>query len=278
MGEAKDKDSEKKNLGVKAKSDRVDGVEEPFPYNIRIGCAGWNIPRQFAGRFPPDGTHLERYSHVFNACEINSSFYRPHKKETWSRWAATVPAGFQFSVKVPKAITHEAELKGPPRFLAAFLEQIGYLGESLGPLLVQLPPSLQFEKRSAIKFLATLRRRFSGGIVCEPRHASWFNAEVEAMLKDHLIARVAADPACVPAAASPGGTPNLVYFRLHGSPRKYFSAYDADFLNRLFLQMQTLAVKARVWCIFDNTGFGAATQNALELLAKCREGTPAGRR
>ena len=189
-----------------------------------------------------------------------------------------MPGGFKFSVKVPKAITHEAELKVQPRFLAAFLEQIGYLGESLGPILVQLPPSLEFEKRTAIKFLATLRRMFSGDVVWEPRHASWFNAEVEAVLNDHLIARVAADPACVPGAADPGGAPHLVYFRLHGSPRKYFSAYDTDFLDRLFLQMQALAANARVWYIFDNTGFGAATQNALELLVKCREGTPAGQR
>ena len=242
--------------------------EGPFGNTIRIGCAGWTIPRQFAENFAPTGSHLERYSQVFNGCEINSSFYRPHKIETWARWAATVPAGFQFSVKVPRSFTHEAKLNCPPRLLTEFLGQIKHLGKKLGPILVQLPPSLEFDRRSATKFLTMLRRRFSGEIVWEPRHPTWFDAEVDELLKDHRIARVAADPACAPAAADPSGAAHLVYFRLHGSPRRYFSAYDADYLDKLFLRMHELARHARVWCIFDNTGFGAATQNALELIAK----------
>ena len=246
-------------------------AERPFDYPIRIGCAGWSIPRQFAGRFAPDGSHLERYSQIFNCCEINSSFYRPHKNETWARWAATVPAGFQFSVKLPRTITHEAKLNSPPELLSAFLGQIKHLGEKLGPILVQLPPSLEFNRRVAAKFLTTLRRRFLGEIVWEPRHATWFEADAAALLIDHGIARVAADPACVPAAADPSGASHLVYFRLHGSPRRYFSAYEDDYLKRLSLQMKELAKKDRVWCIFDNTALGAATGNALELIAKGRQ-------
>ncbi|HEY8672072.1 MAG TPA: DUF72 domain-containing protein [Terriglobales bacterium] len=246
-------------------------AKRPVDNPIRIGCAGWSIPRQFAGSFALTGSHLERYSQIFNCCEINSSFYRPHKNETWARWAATVPAGFQFSVKLPRTITHEAKLNCPPELLSAFLDQIKNLGEKLGPILVQLPPSLEFDRRIATKFLTTLCRRFSGVIVWEPRHATWFDADVDALLKDHCIARVAADPACVPAAADPSGASHLVYFRLHGSPRRYFSAYEPDYLNKLFLRMRDLARHARVWCIFDNTGFGAATANALELIAKGRQ-------
>lgn len=245
-------------------------AERPFD-NIRIGCAGWSIPRQFAGRFAPNGSHLERYSQIFNCCEINSSFYRPHKDETWARWAATVPVGFQFSVKLPRSITHEAKLNCPPKLLSAFLDQIKHLGEKLGPILVQLPPSLEFNWRVATKFLTLLRRRFPGEVVWEPRHATWFEAEAGALLNDHGIARVAADPACVPAAADPSGASHLVYFRLHGSPRRYFSAYEDDYLKRLSLQMTQLSKKARVWCIFDNTALGAATANALELIAKGRQ-------
>src|SRR5271154_6976869 len=77
---------------------------------IRIGCAGWNIPRNLAGSFVSAGTHLERYALTFNSCEINSSFYRPHERKTWERWARTVPADFRFSVKAPRAITHRAKL------------------------------------------------------------------------------------------------------------------------------------------------------------------------
>src|SRR5581483_7212031 len=88
-----------------------------------IGCAGWIIPRLATPLFDTEGTHLERYSRVFNCCEINSSFYRSHKRETWERWANSVPDEFRFSVKVPKAITHEARLNCTPEALAKFLEE-----------------------------------------------------------------------------------------------------------------------------------------------------------
>jgi uncharacterized protein YecE (DUF72 family) len=125
---------------------------------VRVGCAGWNIPRRSASHFKSEGTHLERYSRTFNCCEINSSFYRPHKYSTWERWAAAVPREFQFSVKVPRTITHEARLECEPEDVAAFLKQVSFLGQKLGVLLVQLPPSCSFDpviaKRSSHSFVS----------------------------------------------------------------------------------------------------------------------------
>src|ERR1700722_6386900 len=238
---------------------------------VRVGCAGWSIPRLAAAHFASRGSHLERYSQVFNSCEINSPFYRPHKKETWERWARSVPADFRFSVKAPKAITHEARLNCSSEVFSAFLEQINSLHEKLGPVLIQLRPSLEFDYRRARKFLALIRGSFSGDVVWEPRHGSWFDLQVDDLLMEYQIARVAADPACVPAAARPGGLASLAYFRLHGSPRRYFSAYSRDSLNMLTAQAASLDAGARVWCIFDNTAFGAAIPNALELAAKLRD-------
>src|ERR1700727_431778 len=149
-------------------------ASRPAPGPVRIGCAGWSIPKQTAANFLSRGSHLERYSRVLNACEINSSFYRLHKEETWARWANATPAEFRFSVKAPKTITHEARLNCSSEVLSAFLEQMNYLGEKLGPVLIQLPPSLEFDHARARKFLALLRRKFSGDVVWEPRHASWF--------------------------------------------------------------------------------------------------------
>jgi uncharacterized protein YecE (DUF72 family) len=238
---------------------------------VRVGCAGWNIPRQAAARFASSGSHLERYAQVFNSCEINSSFYRPHKKETWEKWARTVPAEFRFSVKAPKTITHESKLNCSSEVLSAFLEQINCLHERLGPVLMQLPPSLEFDYARARNFLSLLRGSFSGDVVWEPRHSSWFDIQVDDLLMEFQIARVAADPACVHAATRPGGLASLAYFRLHGSPRRYFSAYSSDSLNTLVAQLASLDARARVWCIFDNTAFGAAIPNALELAAKLRK-------
>jgi len=235
---------------------------------VRVGCAGWNIPQRVAAHFASSGSHLQRYSQGFNCCEINSSFYRPHKKETWERWASSVAGEFRFSVKVPRTITHEAKLNCSSEVLSAFLEQINYLGEKLGPVLIQLPPSLEFDHARTRKFLSLLRRKFSGDVVWEPRHASWFDDQGDNLLKEFQIARVAADPACVPASTRPGGLGSLAYFRLHGSPRRYFSAYSSDYLNELAAQLANLASVARAWCIFDNTASGHAVQNALELTAK----------
>ena len=238
---------------------------------FRIGCAGWNIPGQLSDVFASEGSHLERYSQMFNCCEINSSFYRPHKRETWERWAASVPAGFQFSVKVPRAITHEARLNCGTEVLSEFLQQIKYLREKLGPILIQLPPSLAFDSSSARKLLSLLRQEYSGDVVCEPRHSSWFCDRVDGLLQHYRVARVAADPACVPDAIRPGGWSSLVYFRLHGSPRRFYSAYDDDFLTKLCVELENLRTSARVWCIFDNTASGSAAQNALELNTKLRK-------
>jgi uncharacterized protein YecE (DUF72 family) len=239
--------------------------------SVRVGCAGWSISRSHAAHFVSGESHLERYSHEFNACEINSSFYRPHRKETWERWATSVPTDFRFSVKAPRTLTHETKLDCGSEVLSAFLEQINFLKEKLGPVLFQLPPRLEFDPSRAKKFLSLLRGTFSGDVVWEPRHSSWFDGQVDDLLKEFRIARVAADPACVPVASQPGGLACLTYFRLHGSPRRYFSAYSDDFLNILAAQLASVVAGARVWCIFDNTASGSAVQNALELTAKLRE-------
>jgi len=102
------------------------------------------MPKQHAALFPQSGSHLERYAQRLTAVEINSSFYRPHRRTTYEAWAAAVPECFAFSVKAPKIITHEFRLLGADRALDEFLGQASGLGIKLGPLLFQLPPSLGF--------------------------------------------------------------------------------------------------------------------------------------
>lgn len=230
---------------------------------IRIGTAAWALPSAVRASFPAGDSILARYAQVFDAVEINSSFYRPHRRTTYARWADAVPPDFRFAAKMPKTITHEKRLIGAEEEIDRFLDEVGGLGGKLGPLLVQLPPSLAFDATTAGAFFAGLRARTASQLVCEPRHPSWFAADAEALLCDAAVARVAADPAPVPAAAEPGGWPGLQYTRLHGSPRVYYADYEPEQLAALAASLSRILVDA--WCIFDNTALGHATANALDM-------------
>jgi uncharacterized protein YecE (DUF72 family) len=229
---------------------------------ITIGTAGWSIGRDDAPHFDSEGSALERYAGRFNGVEINSSFYRPHRPSTWARWAQSVPDGFRFSVKIPKTVSHERRLIGCEDPVRGFLDQAAMLGDTLAILLLQLPPSLTFEPATVEDFLSFITAATPARIVCEPRHVSWFESEADQLLARLGVARVAADPARVPSAAMPGGWRGLSYWRLHGSPKMYRSAYDPDRLDHYAL---ALAEQRDAWCIFDNTAAGAATGDALAL-------------
>ena len=235
---------------------------------FRLGCASWSLPRDVQGRFPGDGPHLARYAARLNAVEINSSFHRPHSRATYERWAASVPPTFRFSVKLPRTITHDQRLADATSLLDDFLAQASGLGDRLECLLVQLPPSLAFDAPTATGFFDALRGRWRGRIATEPRHASWFDAEVGTFLAQRRVARGLADPVRQAGGERPGGWPGLVYLRLHGSPRVYYSSYPPEIIDALARRI-ALALRSgqRVWCIFDNTASGAATHDALALEA-----------
>jgi uncharacterized protein YecE (DUF72 family) len=198
--------------------------------DIRVGTAGWSIPRASAFRIDAPGTHLQRYSRQLRCAEINSRKLRDTREP-----------------------------------LAAFLAQTDVLAEKRGPILVQLPPSLGFDEPVAAGFLALLRGLYQGDVACEPRHTSWFSPLAVLLLNRYRIARVAADPAVVPDAAHPGGWPRLAYFRLHGAPRRYWSRYDEDFIVTLAATVRSLPAAEEIWCVFDNTASGAAIENAWEV-------------
>jgi len=246
------------------------------PSLLRIGCAGWSLPRVSWPDFPAEGSHLARYAQRFDVVEINSSFYKPHRRETYERWAASTPINFRFAVKLPQTITHESRLVDAMPAFETFLAQVHGLGGKLGCLVVQLPPSLAFDAGIAKRFLAALRKRFEGAVALEPRHRSWFLPQAEALLSQFHVARVLADPVLFDEAAAPGGWQGLVYLRLHGSPRRYWSAYDDALLQRLAARLRQASEEegAACWCIFDNTASGAAVGNALTLLRIASKSAP----
>lgn len=240
---------------------------------IYIGTAGWGIPRQSVGTLPREGSNLQRYAHALNCVEINSSFYRPHRRSTYAGWAAQTPPSFRFAVKMPKALTHDARLDCADAdldVLDRFLDEVSGLGSKLGALLLQIPRSLEFDPHVTTRFLTAVRKRWDAPVLCEPRHASWFARPADRLIDAHAVGRVAADPAVTPSAAHPREVDSIVYYRWHGSPRTYWSPYPTATLERLAAELIRYPETTDVWCIFDNTATGSALPNAIELASLVR--------
>jgi len=235
--------------------------------SIRIGTAGWSIASHYAGEFPPEGMGLVRYAHRLSCVEVNSSFYRSHRASTWARWGELVPRDFRFSVKIPRSITHERRLADCGELVAALIEETKGLGEKLAVFLVQLPPTLVYDAATAESFFRILGAATSARIACEPRHRSWFDPAADDLLENSRVARVAVDPAPVPDAANPGGWRDFTYWRLHGSPEIYRSAYGPDRLDG-YAERIVAGRQGNAWCIFDNTASSAALGDALALVQR----------
>lgn len=130
---------------------------------------------------------------------------------------------------------------------------------------------MKFDSNAVEAFFRLLRDSFDGDIVCEPRHTTWFTADVDAFLTERRVARVAADPQPHPDAKQPGGWRGLAYYRLHGSPKMYYSSYSDAELTDVVGELKGFEAQGkRTWCIFDNTGEFAATANALATTLRVR--------
>ncbi|MYN02273.1 DUF72 domain-containing protein [Pseudoduganella sp. DS3] len=235
--------------------------------SVTIGIAGWSLPGPDRVLFPPaaEGSNLARYAAVFNAVEINSSFYRPHRPETYARWADSVPAGFRFAVKLPRSITHEKRLHNAGAELDQFTAEAGTLGLKLGWVLVQTPPSLRFDAAAAAALFSGLQERLAGGpqLACEARHGSWFTDEATALLRQLDVIRVVADPPAGVAGPYLATAAGASYVRLHGSPHIYRSPYEPERLARVAAWLGEQPGQALV--IFDNTMSGTQASQALQL-------------
>ncbi len=229
---------------------------------IRIGIAGWAIPKIYAHLFENGKTHLERYAKHFSITEINQTFYRLPQASTLHRWVQITPENFRFSCKLHRKFTHFHRLSSTDG-LEEFIAVVKHLEEKLVGILVQLPPSLQYNEENAKRFFTTLKGYFEGIIVVEPRHKSWI--EAEDLLVSLQIARVAADPPRYKVDNEPGGYKKFSYYRLHGFPKLYCSEYKNTFLQDLARKILIDKTEEKI-VIFDNTACGYAIKNALQLM------------
>lgn len=227
--------------------------------DIRVGLAGWSeAVSRYRSNFPAEGPGLTRYAATFDFVEINVTFYRAVRPDTFQAWAGQTPPDFRFSVKMNRSVTHAARLSENAR-VAEALAPMTALGPKLAAVLVQLPPSLEFDAQRTERFLTRLREQYSGLVALEPRHASWVSPGPARLLDAFAVTPVLTE---IPAPDTPA-SPHGVYVRLHGSPRRYRSPYSAE-------QLQALAswiaeTTAPTYVVFDNTAGPAGVRNALEL-------------
>jgi uncharacterized protein YecE (DUF72 family) len=163
------------------------------PEKIRIGCSGWSYKDWLGPFYPRDlqpKDYLKFYSKIFNCVEIDSSFYRVPNPFMVSTWKNSTPASFLFSPKLPKKITHDNKLKNSESQLLYFYSVMSKLGNKLGPIAIQLPPSVKLSTHlETVKdFLSHLDPGFTHAI--EFRHKSWFTPEVYRLLKKSNVAMI----------------------------------------------------------------------------------------
>ena len=235
-----------------------------FSPSIRIGCSGWQY-RGWRGDFYPADLPLTRwfdyYAERFNAVEINNTFYRLPEARTFASWGRRAPAGFEYSVKASRYLTHMKKLKDPGPPLELLFSRARRLGPSLGPVLYQLPPNWPLQVERLAAFLAALPRRRRHAL--EFRHPSWYCDEVFALLDRHRVALCLHDmkgSATERVAVGP-----FVYVRFHG-PEKYTGRYPDRVLDGW---AEWLAARVnegmRVHAFFNNDNGGHAPRDATRL-------------
>ncbi len=161
---------------------------------IRIGTSGWQYADWRGVLYPPrlpQRLWLEEYARHFDTLELNNSFYRLPSNETFTAWRQRLPGGFVVAVKASRYLTHIRRLRDPAEPVARLMAAAGGLGDRLGPILLQLPPTQRAEPERLAETLA----HFPAGsrIAVEPRHTSWWTDETRQVLVDHGAALCWAD-------------------------------------------------------------------------------------
>jgi uncharacterized protein YecE (DUF72 family) len=231
---------------------------------IRIGTSGWQYADWKPLLYPdvPQRLWLERHAEHFATVEVNNAFYRLPKRETFEAWRARTPDDYVITVKASRYLTHIKRLKEPQEPVARLMDRVAGLGDKQGPILLQLPPTLQCD----VELLDAALGCFPEGtrIAVEPRHASWWQDTTRWVLEDRKAALVWADS--FGKAASPlWRTTDWGYLRLHhGTGDSWDYGYDGvrPWAERI---VETWAAGDEVFFYTNNDPTGAALRDAEHL-------------
>jgi uncharacterized protein YecE (DUF72 family) len=237
---------------------------------LYIGTSGWNYAH-WQGVFYPQGLSqgewLEHYIRFFNCVELNVTFYRLVKKQTFQNWYKRVPEDFYFVAKGSRFISHIKKLKSVKEPLGLFIDNAVELRGKLAAILWQLPPSFKKNLRRLEAFLKLLKEpKFRQ--VFEFRNGSWFDQEVYALLKEYNACLCIAHSSRFPCAREL--TSDFLYLRFHGSGSLYSSNYSDKELKE-WVDFTRSFKRKDIFAFFNNDAYGYAVKNALrfrELLEK----------
>ena len=236
---------------------------------FRVGTSGWSYKDWAGGVFYPGevkpGKWLEYYATQFDCVELNASFYRMPQEPTLKNWRARAPDDFKFCPKMSRFITQLKKLGNVEEPLRTFFERFDILRSALGPVLIQLPPSLGFHRERTEHFFQLLQPHHDYRFALEVRHKTWLCEEALDLLRQYNIALVISQ--------SDGRFPykeavttDFVYLRFHGPGALYASDYSpkmlADYADKIKVWLKE---KRSAWAFFNNDLFAYAVNNARQL-------------
>lgn len=228
-----------------------------------IGTSGWQYSDWRDVLYPPglpQRSWLSRYAEVFGTVENNNAFYRLPDRRTFRQWHDATPPGFVMAVKASRYLTHMKRLKDPAEPVARLMNAADGLGPKLGPVLLQLPPTLQADPDR----LADCLRRFPRHVrvAVEPRHPTWWTDQTRRVLEHHDAALTWTDRLGHPQTPL-WRTTDWLYLRLHEGPAQPWPDYDDTTLRTW---ADTLGPTSDAYVYFNNDPGGAAVRNALRFI------------
>lgn len=244
------------------------------PSDLHIGTSGWSY-KHWSGIFYPEdirpAKYLEYYVNHFECVELNSCFYNLPRESTVKSWIERTPGNFRICPKMSRYITHDMQLAGIEEALGKFIGVFALMKEKIGPVLIQLPPQLLFDRSLIVSFFELLKSIGKGfRYSVEVRNKSWINDDFINILVEYNIGFVIADS---------GGrypyqeavTTDFVYLRLHGREQLYATDYDEATLNEFAVKIKGwLSSGKDVWVFFNNDFHGYAVKNAKQLISMNR--------
>ncbi|HIE10676.1 MAG TPA: DUF72 domain-containing protein [Kiritimatiellae bacterium] len=241
-------------------------MDQEAAQELRVGTSGWYY-RHWAGRFYPaelkPAEWLEYYTRHFSTVEINATFYRMPFENMIKGWSRKAPTGFLYAVKGNRRITHLKKLAGVDEDIRDYFRRVELLGEHLGPVLWQLPPSLHEDYRRLEAFLKKLPRAFRHAV--EFRHPSWLQDVVFEVLRRYQVACVSISSSRMPANFTE--TADFVYYRFHGLKGGYAHDYSRAELGTWAEHARSALERGKtVFAFFNNDAEARAPGNASELI------------